>query len=183
MSLHTLSQNFRKHLLFSTLLTGALLLPMSSATIAQEDTTKASATQTAAQEKAPEKATKQPDTTAKSQASAPDTSASSDKEACLTTPSEREQVVMRLKKMRPKPAAKLLSALPPQLAADLLIRMTPRQSAKIMNELPPQTGAMLVVLLSQDTQPQAPATAPGNAPVAAADKTALAASKDTTAKP
>lgn len=182
MSLHTLSQNFRKHLLFSTLLTGALLLPMSSATIAQEDNTKASATKTAAQEKAPEKA-KQPDTTAKSQASAPDTSASSDKEACLTTPSEREQVVMRLKKMRPKPAAKLLSALPPQLAADLLIRMTPRQSAKIMNELPPQTGAMLVVLLSQDTQPQAPATAPGNAPVAAVDKTAPAASKDTTAKP
>ena len=87
------------------------------------------------------------DTTAKA------TTEQSSQEACLVTPPDRAALVQRIKKMRPKSAAKLFAALPPELAADLLLRIDVRQSARIMNELPPHTGAVLVTILSRDDDP------------------------------
>ena len=81
------------------------------------------------------------------------TTEQSSQEACLVTPPDRAALVQRIKKMRPKSAAKLFAALPPELAADLLLRIDVRQSARIMNELPPHTGAVLVTILSRDDDP------------------------------
>lgn len=110
---------------------------------------------TAPDKELPPSQTAQPDTSAAT-TSAQDTAAPGatteppdTKEACLVAPSERGEIVQRIKKMRPKSAAKLFAALPPELAADLLLRLDARQSARIMNELPPHTGATLVTILSQ----------------------------------
>lgn len=88
-------------------------------------------------------------------------------ERCMISKPERSQVTARLKKMRPKPAAKMLAAMSPELAADLLLRMDTRQSARILNEMPPQTGATLLTILSS-------ASPPPGASVAAAASTAQA---------
>lgn len=80
-------------------------------------------------------------------------------EACLIAPPERQAIVTRIKKMRPKSAAKLFVALPPELAADLLLRIDARQSARIMNELPPHTSATLVTILSNDDASPSPLAA------------------------
>lgn len=74
-------------------------------------------------------------------------------ERCMISKPERSQVTARLKKMRPKPAAKMLAAMSPELAADLLLRMDTRQSARILNEMPPQTGATLLTILSSASPP------------------------------
>lgn len=81
-------------------------------------------------------------------------------ERCMISKPERSQVTARLKKMRPKPAAKMLAAMSPDLAADLLLRMDTRQSARILNEMPPRTGATLLTILSSASSPSKATTVP-----------------------